>query len=306
VLCFFFVLSHNHSLSLLLLLQIRVNLKATTVTFLFAQDLPVSSKITLTIEFQGFLNNQMAGFYRSTYKDFQGKEKIVASTQFEALDARRAFPCVDEPAVKATFVVRLTVPSYLETFSNMPEASRVTHDSTDLVTICFLESPKMSTYLLAYCVGEFDFLQAQTSHGVLIKVYAPKGRSASGQYALECACKCLDEYNDFFGIPYVRDGCVAAAAAAAFGIEFVCTHATPFSVSLFVRFGPQPLPKLDMVAIPEFVSCHCVCVGQEPATLFYIVILTYVVLVSFLLICLGHGCYGELGAGHVPRCRFVD
>ena len=165
----------------------------------------------------GSLNNQMAGFYRSTYKDYQQQEKIVASTQFEALDARRAFPCVDEPSAKATFLVTLTVPQALECFSNMPEASRVTcKDKAGYVTVSFLETPKMSTYLLAFCVGEFDFVQAQTQHGVLVKVYAPRGRSASGKYALACATKALDAYDDFFGVPY-------------------------------------PLPKLDMVAIPEFV-----------------------------------------------------
>ena len=198
--------------------EIRVNTKATTVTFLFPEAVVTSSasSIKLTVDFVGCLNNQMAGFYRSTYKDTSGQEKIVASTQFEALDARRAFPCVDEPAAKATFLVTLVVPRHLECFSNMPESHRVSIDS-DLVEISFLETPKMSTYLLAFCVGEFDFVQAQNNHGVLIKVYAPRGRSKSCQYALECACKALDAYDDFFGIHY-------------------------------------PLPKLDMVAIPEFVS----------------------------------------------------
>jgi puromycin-sensitive aminopeptidase len=182
----------------------------------------------------------MAGFYRSTYNDYQGVEKIVASTQFEALDARRAFPCVDEPAAKATFVVTLVnIPSSLECFSNMPEASRVTKTTTtsssssSVVTISFLETPKMSTYLLAFCIGEFDYLQGQTKHGVLIKVYAPKGRSASGQYALQCALQCLDAYDDFFGIPY-------------------------------------PLPKLDMVAIPEFVR-----VPPPPQYLLWLLVLMW-------------------------------
>jgi aminopeptidase N len=194
-----------------------VNFKATTVTFLFAQALPPSSSIVLQITYVGCLNNQMAGFYRSSYKDaITGKDKMVASTQFEALDARRAFPCVDEPAAKATFSVTLIVPNHLECFSNMPESKRMTLSET-LVEISFLPSPKMSTYLLAFCVGEFDFVQQMTEHGVLVKVYAPRGRSTSCHYALDCAVKALDAYNDFFGITY-------------------------------------PLPKLDMVAIPEFVS----------------------------------------------------
>ena len=184
---------------------------------MFPKALPQNSKIILEIDYQGCLNNQMAGFYRSTYKNAQGNTKIVASTQFESLDARRAFPCVDEPAVKATFGITLTVPSHLECFSNMPESRRktLTGENSDKVEIAFLPSPKMSTYLVAFCVGEFDFVQAQTKYGVLVKVYAPRGRSDSCLYALDCAVKSLDSYNDFFGINY-------------------------------------PLPKLDMVAIPEF------------------------------------------------------
>jgi len=196
--------------------EIRVNVKATTVTFMFPESIPKSSIIVLKIDFVGCLNNQMAGFYRSHYKDTKGNDKIVASTQFEALDARRAFPCVDEPSAKATFLVTLVVPSDLQCFSNMPESSRKTLDDNK-VEVSFLESPKMSTYLLAYCIGEFDYVQGMTKYGVLIKVYAPRGRSASCQYALECGCKALDSFNDFFGINY-------------------------------------PLPKLDMVAIPEFAA----------------------------------------------------
>jgi aminopeptidase N len=198
------------------MLQINVNLKSTTVTFGFPEALPASSLIVLTIDYAGFLNNQMAGFYRSHYKDVDGNDKIVASTQFEALDARRAFPCVDEPAAKATFILTMVVPSDLECFSNMPESRRMTLKG-GLVEVSFLESPKMSTYLLAFCVGEFDFLQAQTQNGVLVKTYATRGRSGSCQYALDTAVRALDAYDEFFGIKY-------------------------------------PLPKLDMVAIPEFVS----------------------------------------------------
>ena len=167
-------------------------MKDTTVTFLFSESIPKSSSITLKIDFVGSLNNQMAGFYRSHYKDTNGNDKIVASTQFEALDARRAFPCVDEPAAKATFLLTLVVPADLECFSNMPESKRVTLDNSNKVEVSFLETPKMSTYLLAYCIGEFDYVQGLTKHGVLIKVYAPRGRSSSCQYALECGCKALD------------------------------------------------------------------------------------------------------------------
>ena len=197
--------------------EIRVNTKATTVTFVFGTAIPANSTIYLTIKYTGFLNNQMAGFYRSSYTNIHGETKIMASTQFESLDARRAFPCWDEPARKAVFGVTLVVPRELDAFSNMPESGCRTLPGGKLKELSFLDSPIMSTYLLAFVVGEFDHIQAQTEHGVLIKVYTPPGKSESGQFALDCATKALDAFNDFFGVPY-------------------------------------PLPKLDMVAIPEFAA----------------------------------------------------
>mmetsp|Transcript_17250 Transcript_17250/g.23737 ORF Transcript_17250/g.23737 Transcript_17250/m.23737 type:complete len:895 (-) Transcript_17250:165-2849(-) len=195
--------------------EIRVNMKATTVTFIFPENIPASSKLEVTIDYTGFLNNQMAGFYRSSYTDIHGNSKIMASTQFESLDARRAFPCWDEPARKAIFGVTLVVPRELDAFSNMPEKCWKTLPCGKLKEITYLDSPKMSSYLVAFCVGEFDFVQAQTEHGVVVRVYTPPGKSSSGQFALDCAVKALDAYDDFFDVPY-------------------------------------PLPKLDMVAIPEF------------------------------------------------------
>jgi len=195
--------------------EIRVNMKATTVTFLFPSNIPPSSKLELTIDYTGFLNNQMAGFYRSSYTDIHGNSKIMASTQFESLDARRAFPCWDEPARKAVFGVTLVVPRELDAFSNMPEKCAKTLPGGKKKEITYIDSPKMSSYLVAFCVGEFDFVQAQTGHGVLVRVYTPPGKSNAGEFALDCAVKALDAYDDFFGVPY-------------------------------------PLPKLDMVAIPEF------------------------------------------------------
>ncbi|KAL3801383.1 hypothetical protein HJC23_006993 [Cyclotella cryptica] len=195
--------------------EIRVNMKETTVTFIFEMEIPKEATLVLTIEYQGFLNNQMAGFYRSSYTNIHGETKIMASTQFESLDARRAFPCWDEPARKAIFSISLTVPKHLDAFSNMPELSNKTLPGGSTKTLVFLDTPIMSTYLVAFCVGEFDYVQNQTEHGVLVRVYTPPGKSEAGLFALDCATKSLDAYNDFFGIRY-------------------------------------PLPKLDMVAIPEF------------------------------------------------------
>lgn len=194
--------------------EIQVNIKETTVAFVFSEELKVGDAV-LEIVFGGLLNNQMAGFYRSGYDDIHGNRKIMASTQFESLDARRAFPCWDEPARKCVFGVTLVVPSNLTAFSNMPELSCNSLPGGKLKELKFMDSPKMSSYLVAFCVGEFDFVQDMTKHGVLVRVYTPPGKGVHGDFALKCACKSLDLYDDFFGVPY-------------------------------------PLPKLDMVAIPEF------------------------------------------------------
>lgn len=184
-----------------------------TLSIHFGEELPLGEGI-LVVDYVGQLNNQMAGFYRSSYVASNGEKRIMASTQFEALDARRAFPCWDEPARKAVFNITLTVPVNRHAFSNMPEA-----ESCELGNgkkrISYMDSPKMSTYLVAFCVGEFDFVQARTKHGVLVRVYTPPGKSKQGTFSLDCATRTLDFYDDYFDIPY-------------------------------------PLPKLDMVAIPEF------------------------------------------------------
>jgi len=195
---------------------VSYSLKDGTVTFKFEEMLPVG-EATLEMEFFGILNDQMAGFYRSGYKDINGTAKIMASTQFESLDARRAFPCWDEPARKAVFGLTLVVDSGLTALSNMPEKHRCFLEGGAKMEIAFMDSPKMSTYLLAFLVGEFDFIQAQTIHGVLVRVFTPPGRSTDGKFPLDVAVKALDGYDDYFGLPY-------------------------------------PLPKLDMIAIPEFAA----------------------------------------------------
>src|SRR6056297_3566935 len=102
------------------LIGLAHNLRHHTLAFTFASPLPVGLG-ELHVVYQGSHNNQMAGFYRSGYTDIAGKSKVMVSTQFESLDARRAFPCWDEPGVKAVFEVTLVIPRALTAFSNMPE-----------------------------------------------------------------------------------------------------------------------------------------------------------------------------------------
>jgi aminopeptidase N len=195
------------------LTQINYDLKATTVTLAFEKEFPLGEG-NLLIKYKGILNGDMAGFYKSNYTDAEGKKKVMANTQFESLDARRALPCWDEPAVKATFSVTMIVPSNLTALSNMPE-EYTTYIAGGKKKVQFQKSPKMSTYLLAFAVGEFDFIQGVTKNQVSIRVFSPPGRAQEGRFALDVAIRALEFYDDVFAVPY-------------------------------------PLPKLDMLCCTEF------------------------------------------------------
>ncbi|ERN06883.1 hypothetical protein AMTR_s00005p00250950 [Amborella trichopoda] len=144
-----------------------------------------------------------------------GEKKNMAVTQFEPADARRCFPCWDEPAVKATFKVTLEVPSELIALSNMPVLQEK-HDGP-LKIVYFEESPIMSTYLVAVVVGLFDYMEGKTLNGTCVRVYCQVGKTDQGKFALDVAVKALDLYKKYFAEPY-------------------------------------PLPKLDMIAIPDFAA----------------------------------------------------
>ena len=180
------------------LIEISYHLVDTTVTLRFDQEIPLG-KGALHISFSGILNGDMAGFYKSNYADAEGKQCVMASTQFEALDARRAFPCWDEPEVKALFSVTLVVAAELTALSNMPEQS-VTHEKGGLKRVVFAVTPKMSTYLLAWAVGSFDCVQGVTSNGVLVRVFSPPGRAKQGNFALDIGKRSLDFYDDYFKV----------------------------------------------------------------------------------------------------------
>ncbi|OAY71244.1 Aminopeptidase M1-B [Ananas comosus] len=179
----------------------------------FDTTLPIGDG-ELRIGFTGTLNDQMRGFYRSKY-EYNGEIRNMAVTQFEAVDARRCFPCWDEPAFKATFKITLEVPSELVALSNMP----VAEEKVDGVvkTLSFEESPIMSTYLVAIVVGLFDYIEDNLPDGTKVRVYCQVGKSSQGKFALDVAVKSLQLYENYFAVPY-------------------------------------PLPKLDMVAIPDFAA----------------------------------------------------
>lgn len=178
-----------------------------------ADTLP-ADPVTIEITFSGVITDTMHGLYRSRFWHNDQEQHLLA-TQFEAIHAREVFPCIDEPEAKAIFTLSLTIPKNLTAISNTPIAQQ-SHDGQE-ATVTFEPSPKMSTYLLAFVVGELQHRRRTTDHGVDVGVYATGENIAYTEFALDVAVRVLDFFDEYFDIPY-------------------------------------PLPKADLVAIPDFAS----------------------------------------------------
>ena len=166
---------------------------------------PEGNRWHLHTRFNGTLNDKLRGFYRSTYTDVDGEEQVIATTQFEATDARRAFPCWDEPDLKASFAVTLVVDEDLLALSNAAEVAREPVGG-GRVAVRFAETMRMSTYLVAFIVGPLEITEAvTTAGGVPLRVAHPKGKGHLTGYALEVGRFCLDFFADYYGIPYPAD-----------------------------------------------------------------------------------------------------
>lgn len=173
------------------------------ITFSSGLSLAENEDYVVTMDFHGILNDKMRGFYRSTYHALDGSVRIMATTQFEATDARRAFPCFDEPALKATFEVTVTIPAHMQCVSNTPPASQYSQYSNGVATktITFQRTPKMSTYLLAFVIGEFDSI-SKTSGKIVTTVYTTPGKASQATFCLDLAVRALDFYQELFHVPY--------------------------------------------------------------------------------------------------------
>jgi puromycin-sensitive aminopeptidase len=171
----------------------------------------------LQITFSGILNDKLHGFYRSTYKDPNGQEKTLASTQFESTDARRAFPCWDEPAFKAIFQVTLVVDEKLMAISNAQAIRQTPLPGTRKKEVVFADTMKMSTYLVAFIVGEFEGSEPVMVGNAPLRVWAVPDKGHLGKFALEIGSFSLSFFSRYYDIPY-------------------------------------PGNKLDLIAIPDFAS----------------------------------------------------
>lgn len=155
----------------------------------------------LSAVFTGTLNDKLKGFYRSIWTDEQGKKHTIATTQFESTDARRAFPCFDEPEFKATFDVTLTVPEELTALSNgaIIKSEAV---GNGLKAVSYERTMKMSTYLVCFCIGEFVSSKPVMVNGIETRVWCVPGKEDMTEFALRAAAFATDHYEKYFEIPY--------------------------------------------------------------------------------------------------------
>jgi puromycin-sensitive aminopeptidase len=155
----------------------------------------------LSFEFNGTLNDKLKGFYRSIWTDDAGAKHTIATTQFESTDARRAFPCFDEPEFKATFDVALTVPEKLTALSNgaITESKSL---GNGLKRVAYERTMKMSTYLVCFCVGEFVSSKPEMVNGIEVRIWTVPGKENLTGFAMKAALFATNFYEKYFEIAY--------------------------------------------------------------------------------------------------------
>ena len=195
--------------------SISMNKDAETASLDFGETIQPGDA-RLEMAFTGELNDKLMGFYRSEYTSQDGETRYLATTQFEPTDARRAFPCWDEPAKKATFEVTLVFSDEYQAISNTPAVEEAV-PGPGLKSVRFAETPIMSTYLLAFIVGNLVSIEQRAEGGTMVGVWTTPGKENQASFALDTSVKLLGYFNDYFGIPY-------------------------------------PMAKLDHIAIPDFAA----------------------------------------------------
>ncbi|XP_077988862.1 endoplasmic reticulum aminopeptidase 1-like [Glandiceps talaboti] len=179
------------------------------------EEVQEGQRYNLTLHFEGKLSEGLDGIYKSRYTTATGEERFIATTQFEPTAARKAFPCFDEPDMKSHFALTMIRDKDHKTLFNMPLDTSQPYLDTDLMMDKFDFTFKMSTYLVAFIVCDFEYTENITSSGVNVRVYAPSDQIHEATFSVATGAKVLSHYEEFFNVPY-------------------------------------PLPKQDMVAIPDF------------------------------------------------------
>lgn len=207
---------------------------------------------TLHVEFRGELNDKLRGFYRSMFTDESGNNHVIATTQMEPADARRAFPCWDEPDLKATFAITLVVPQALPAFSNGPVVDETPiGDGRKKVT--FAETIAMSTYLVAFIVGPLEATEPIDVNGVALRVIHVPGKSHLAPYALEVATFCLRWFSDYYDIAYPEKKCdlIAIPDFAAGAMENL--GAITFRETALL-VDPESVTRLELERVADVVA----------------------------------------------------
>ena len=151
----------------------------------------------------GILNDKLRGWYRSTYTDDDGVERVIATTQMQATDCRRAFPCWDEPDFKATFSITLVVEPDLLAVSNCREIERTERDGKTVVR--FAETMPMSTYLVAFVVGPLEATDPIDVDGVPLRIVHVPGKAHLTEFGLDVGAAALRWFQEYYGIAYPSD-----------------------------------------------------------------------------------------------------
>ncbi|MFY4727735.1 M1 family metallopeptidase, partial [Nitrospira sp. BLG_2] len=194
--------------------RIESEQKTQRVEFSFQEPLR-PGEWRLHLSFHGKLNDQLRGFYRSTYKDVLGTQQTLAATQFEATDARRAFPCWDEPDFKAVFATTLVIDPHLTAISNTSVISESVESGKKVVR--FADTIKMSTYLVAFVVGRMEATEPVWIGKTPLRLWTVPGKQPLTPFGQDIAAASLKFFEDYYGMPYPGD-------------------------------------KLDLLAIPDFAS----------------------------------------------------
>lgn len=158
----------------------------------------------LELEHSGIINDQLRGLYRAFYKDADGQTHPIATSQCQSTDARRIFPCWDEPDFKATYQTTMVVADGLEAYSNTSELERVALGDGH-TEFRFDKTMKMSTYLLAFIAGPFEATEPRVVRGTPIRIVVPKGNVHLTDIAMANAVFCFEYLSDYYGIPYPAD-----------------------------------------------------------------------------------------------------
>ncbi len=226
------------------------------VVVLAVPDELVAGPARIHIVFDGELNDQLVGFYRSTFTvavpDGDDDEHTIAVTQFESTHARRAFPCFDEPAMKAVFAVTLDVDETLMVVANTAEVDRKALDD-GRVRVRFADTIPMSTYLVAFVIGPLEATQARIVDGIAgpipLRVVHPPGSAHLCDFALEVAEAALRFFEGYYELPYPGDKVdLVAVPDFAFGAMENLGCITFREVLLLVDPAKSTQPELQRVA----------------------------------------------------------